>query len=79
MKKEINEDMLKQCCDIEIECHDITKCRRKKFYGNTSELSRDIKFRRYCKAREVCCDISKLCHKNDLEREQGWNVATNSQ
>ena len=44
-EEKINEDMLKQCRDIEIECQDITKCRRKKFCCNTRKLSRHIKFR----------------------------------
>ena len=34
MKREINEDTLKQCCNIE-------NCIRKKFYHDTSKLSRD--------------------------------------
>ena len=41
MKREINEDTLKQCRDIEIDCHDIKSCRRKKLCRNTSEHSRD--------------------------------------
>ena len=41
MKREINEDTLKQCRDIEIDCHDIKSCRRKKFYCDTSKLSCD--------------------------------------
>ena len=41
IKREINKDTLKQCRDIETDCHDIENCRRKKFYRNTSKLSRD--------------------------------------
>ena len=41
MKREINEDTLKQCRNIEIDYHNIENCKRKKFCRDTSELNRD--------------------------------------
>ena len=40
-KREFNEDTLKQRRDIEINYRDINNCRKKYFYSNTSEFSRD--------------------------------------
>ena len=39
MKREITEDTLKQCRNIEIDCRDIKSCIRKKLCRDTSELS----------------------------------------
>ena len=41
MKRKINEDTLKQCHNIKIDCRDINNCRRKKLCHHTSELSHD--------------------------------------
>ena len=41
MKREINEDTLKQCHNIEIDCRDIENCIRNKLCRDISELSRD--------------------------------------
>ena len=42
MKREINEDTLKQCRDIETDCCDIENCKRKKLCHDTRELSHNI-------------------------------------
>ena len=60
MKREINEDMLKQCPGIKIECHNIAKCKRKKFCRNTSELSHD---KRLVDQEGKSCGV---CHNKDL-------------
>ena len=41
MKREINEDTLKQCRNIKIDCRDMKDCKRNKFCHDTSKLSCD--------------------------------------
>ena len=54
MKREINEDILKQCSDIKIDCHDIKNCRRKKFC-------------RYKRWKIVKISHDLVCHNKDFD------------
>ena len=67
MSSEINEDALKQCCDIENDYRDIENdyrdienCRRKKFYRDISELSHNRSWK-IMKANHYC-----VFHNKDL-------------
>ena len=65
MTREINEDTLKQCRDIENDCRNIKNCRRKKLCHDTSKLSRNRSWQ-IMKASHDC-----VCHNKDFD------VATN--
>ena len=42
MKREINEDTMKQCHDIKVDCRNIKNCRMKKLCHDLRKLSREI-------------------------------------